>query len=347
MTEAAAAAPVFLQSWWRTSSTYVWSRLRRNPALCCYSEPLHEMVGGLIPIMTHGTVDDVAVQRLHHPPMQRPYFAEYEPLVRAGTVGFSKALSYDRFLLYPDEPDEELLGYLSGLAASARERGRRPLFACVRGSLRAAWMRRRFGGVHLALLRNPRDQWGSMLEQQAQGGAYFTAGVIAVAAKLAARFPRAFAHVPVKLVNYRGPNYNPSELGRYGAFARELDPALGYALFMPVWIASALQLVSVCDTVLDSDRISAEPAARAAAQEALAAHGLPVDFSDWATPRHPELALEPARLEAIEAEAVRALAGEARPLAVFSPARIRARAPELEPLSGRLLLQTLEALGAA
>ncbi len=337
---------MFLHSWWRTSSTYVWSRLRRNASLCCFSEPLHEMVGGLTLVMTRGQVDHEAVARLHHPAMQRPYFAEYEPLVRARSVGFSKALSYDRFFLYPREPDAELERYLAGLAASARARGRRPLFACVRSSLRAAWMRRRFGGVHLALLRNPRDQYGSMLEQHAQGGTYFLAGVVAVAAKLQARFARAFAHVPMKLVDYRGPNYNPAELGRYLKIAQQLDPALGYALFLPVWLASALQLASVCDAVLDADRISAERAAREAAQAALAAHGLPVDFSDWATPRHPELALAPARLEAIELEAVRALAGEARPLVVLNAKRIRARAPALEPLSGRLLLQALDALRA-
>jgi hypothetical protein len=343
-TSPAEAAPVFLHSWWRTSSTYVWGKLRQIEHLCCYSEPLHETVGNLTLPIVRGRVDARIVANLNHPPMQRPYFAEYEPLLLEGGTRFTKALSYDRYLLYPQEADAELESYLRQLIESARQRGKRPLLACVRGSLRAAWMHRRFGGLQIALLRNPRDQWGSMLEQNSRGGAYFVAGVLAICGKLAGRVPGAFAHLPFRLVNYLGPNYNPLELGRYFAQVKELDADVGYGLFVLLWLASALQILSVADVVLDADQLSRSSQLRSRAEAQLSTHGLPVDFSDWATPSHPDLAQSPERLSEIEADAAQALGAGARPLVAVNPARIEGCCPDLDAASAQLLLRALDEL---
>jgi len=340
-------SPVFVHSWWRTSSTYVWFKLRQNPSLCCYYEPLHEVVGHLTLDLVRFKPSPELFKLANHPVMERDNYAEYEPLILAGGIPFHKELSYDRYFLLPGEADPALEAYLETLIRSAGAANQRPVMAFCRSSLRAASMRRRFGGLHIAIVRNPRDQWGSMLEQASRGGLYFQAGVLAIASRLRTRFPRAFAHLPCALPDHRGRRYNPDELKHYHAMATRERPSNIYAVLVLIWLASALQLLSACDVVIDSDRLSADAQARAGTEARLAREGLPVDFSDYATPRHPRLPLAPDALDSIEAAAIHALSRNARPLAVYHPERINAHLASLAPSNARLVRLALDALRAA
>ncbi len=33
---------MFIHAWWRSGSSYVWSKLRANQSLICYYEPFNE-----------------------------------------------------------------------------------------------------------------------------------------------------------------------------------------------------------------------------------------------------------------------------------------------------------------
>jgi hypothetical protein len=338
--------PVFVHSWWRTASTYVRDKLRRRDDLCCYGEPLHEVIGHLTLKIVRAPVDPAVLKRLHHPALHRTYFADYEPLLAEGT-GFHKSLSYDRYFLAPAETDTQLEQYLARLIDSARNRNKRAVLAFCRSSLRAAWMKQRFGGLHLALLRNPREQWGSMLEQHRQGGTYFLAGMLAIAGKLRSRFPRAFAHLPCELPDYRERLYNPDELGKYIELAKRMRAYDLYAVFALIWLASALQVLSVADVVLDSDSLSSDGTARQRAAALLATKDLDIDFSDCATPAHRDLPLSLEALDSVEMAAVRALSRNARALVVYHPSRVAANAEVLAPLSGQLVRIALSALRPA
>jgi hypothetical protein len=332
---AAEATPVFIHSWWRTASTYLRVKLRENESLCCYAEPLHEVVGMLTRQIVRAPADRARTQALHHPEMKRGYFAEYEPLLERG-IPFHKSLSYDRYFLGPEERDAQLETYLAALIESARGRGKRPVLAFCRSALRSAWMKRRFGGLHAALLREPREQWGSMLEQHGQGGTYFLAGVLAIAARLRARAPRAFAHLQCRLPDHRADSYNPHELGFYIELAKKTREYDLYAVFVLLWLASTLQMLSVADLALDASRLSADPSARRAAEERLAAQGLPVDLSDMTTPKHPRSPLAPEAMESIEFAAARALARNARELVIADEPAIARHLDDLAPRSRRL-----------
>jgi len=313
---------VFVHAWWRSASTWLWAKLRDLPGLRCYYEPLHERFAVLTAeTLRAQRVDPARLRRGGHPVLNRPYFAEYLELLEAGGAGFQRELSYERYFLAPGEDDAALERYLQALIAHAERAGERPVLCFVRSPLRALWMRRRFAALHLAQIRNPRDQWGSFL---AQGGerSYFTAGMRHIARRLQRRVPRLLSHLP----------------------ALRPGPERRYAAFTLLWLASALQSLSAADFVLDSDLLSVDLAARSRATARLAAEGLRADLSDAAVARHPELPLDAAALRALEALAVRQLAGDARELALFDATRVTSVLEDLSPPSRELLQRALAAL---
>jgi len=335
------ASPVFVHAWWRASSTWFWAKLRRQPGLRCYYEPLNERLAyWTAPLLRGYRPDPAALRRSKHPPMERPYFAEYLELYEAGGTGYALPLSYERYLLAPGKEDAALERYLAGLIAHAAARKERAVLCFVRSPMRALWMKRRFGGLHIAQLRNPRDQWASFRAQGRNGSSYFTAGMLLIAERLQARFPAALAGMPaLPRLTLR-----PRALSADGP---ALAPQAEYRLFMLLWLASALQSLSASEIVLDSDRLSSDAAGRRAVEAALAAQGLRADLSDAAAPSHVELPLAAKALQAAEEWAVRRLARESRALALFDPARVTAGLARLAPVSRSLVQRSLAACGRA
>lgn len=166
----AQAAPVFVHGCWRSASTWFWAKLRGRPGLRCYYEPLHERFAWhTLEVIRSQRISPEGLRKAGHPPIERPYFAEFEDVLAAGDLGFDPDLPYERYLLRPEETDDPLERYLRlliGQAAAAQERA---VLCFVRSQMRALWMRSRFSGLHVAQLRNPRDQWRSFL---GQGGAH-------------------------------------------------------------------------------------------------------------------------------------------------------------------------------
>ncbi len=342
MAEAGAAqGPVFVHGWWRCATTYLWSRLRRDPALRCYYEPLFEGIADLTPETVMQAPPAGRLHSARHRDVQGSYFAEYEPLVASGGTGFGRELAYERYLLDPQEPDPELERYLGRLIEAAGGHGQRPVLCFVRSSMRSLWMKRRFEALHVAQLRNPRDLWGSILRV---GGlrSYFAAGVVHIAMKLGPRCPRAFSHLKSVADPRAGA---PQAAGRLVDFAAELGERRVYAIFVLVWLACALQSLGAADLVLDGDRLCGDGAARERAAERLAEHGITCDFSDIALPRYRELPLSAAELDGLERLALAQIAGEARGLIVCDAPRVEAALGELAEPSRRLLEPALRALG--
>jgi hypothetical protein len=334
---ATASSPVFVHAWWRAASTWFWAKLRDQAGLRCYYEPLNERLAyWTAPRLRAHRPDPATLRRSKHPPMERPYFAEYLELYEAGGTGYAIPLSYERYLLAPEEEDAALERYLAGLIAHAAGRGERAVLCFVRSPLRALWMKRRFGGLHLAQLRNPRDQWASFRAQGKDGRSYFTMGLALIAAHMSRRLPAAFAGMP-PLPHIA---LKPRALSSDGP---ALPAEAEYRLFMLLWLASALQSMSAAELVLDSDRLSADAKEREAAKAALAAQGLRADLSDAAAPGHAELPLDAPALRRAEEWALRRLAGESRTLALFEPARVAAGLERLAPFSRELVQRSLAA----
>lgn len=182
--------PVFIHAWWRSSSTYVWSKLREDRSLCCYYEPLHPQIAALDPAAIRSATEATVSKHLRHPLPDRHSFAEYFEFGRPANALYTTALAYDRYLLRPDQEDSQLRAYLDDLVQISRLAGRLPVLCFCRSQMRSAWMKQALGGCHVAQIRDPMAQWDSFNVRP-----YFVRRLVHIAGKLHGEFPMAFAHI--------------------------------------------------------------------------------------------------------------------------------------------------------
>src|SRR5262249_9526968 len=157
--------------------------------------------------------------------------------------------SYDRFLLRPDELDDELRTYLERLLKTAFDSKRVPVLCFCRSQMRSAWMKKTFGGVHIAQIRNPADQWLSFKIEP-----YFRNKMLIIALNLRKVHPSAFVHIETfeRFARYMA-KHPPSAVARL--FDTHIAERDALAIFLIIWIASTLQAISISDFILDIDRL--------------------------------------------------------------------------------------------
>ncbi len=164
--------PVYLHSSWRTGSTYVWAKFRALSEAYCYFEPLNEHLAKEGESFIDGFVPWAYA---HHPKLETPYLEEYRPLLNrhGGIAGFPAHLTYGSFRANRSADFPELESYFGRLSDFARGFDKVPVFGCVRTGLRVDWFRHHLKGAHIFLLRDPRRQFVSYLNQAANGNPYF------------------------------------------------------------------------------------------------------------------------------------------------------------------------------
>jgi len=267
---------IFIHAWWRSSSTYVWAKLRENDHLRCYYEPLHEQVL----LLTKESIlssPDVAINRsLRHPYLKKSYFYEYFDLVSASDLRFSADLSYDRYFLNSTEEDSALFTYLEGLIMSANKHNKKAVLCFCRSQMRSAWMKKNFHGVHVAQVRNPFDQWNSFKTNR-----YFLNGLIRIASNLRNRHQEVFSNTEMSVLNRI---LNLSTVKTHGGDKISLNESDLFLVFMFLWFASTIQSISIADFVLDVDMMSHDYIYRQSCSSYFKKMGIDVDFSDCHTP---------------------------------------------------------------
>jgi hypothetical protein len=258
---------VFLHTGWRTSGTWAWSCLRRDPENMCFYEPLHEM----LPEMTAAQMREIGggSWSSRHPETA-PYFIEYLPLLRpeGGVRGALPAFGFDRFFLDGGEVDDDLLGYVKSLCETARAAGRRPVLKFARSTGRVGWLRRNFPQfAHVLMMRNAwtqfRSGWRCLVED---GNPYFLAAPIVVlernaddkdvAALIAA------LDLPIMPVAAAPP------IQRIDAWYRVIPDMPAAALYrcgFAFWLLGLRRALPAAPLVLDADATPAAMAARFAA----------------------------------------------------------------------------------
>ena len=321
--------PIFIHAWWRSSSTYVWSKLREDKTLRCYYEPLNERIAALKPADILTSPEVGMSKMLRHPAQTENYFAEYLELIAPGRLHYSVDLAYARYLLQPDATDSALRVYLEGLISAAESAERRAVLCFCRSQMRSAWMQRCFGGIHVAQIRNPFDQWTSF-----QVNPYFVHGLITVALGLRAAHPGAFAHLErFEQQAAIHSNQGPPASAPQAAFTINERDALG--VFLVIWIASTLQAIGCCDYLLDVDRLATDRDYQNGASQWFRTLGCAVDFSDCATPG----ASEPrsSMLDRIVEEATAAVRSGASSLVIANMETVAVRLPLLSASSRRVL----------
>lgn len=327
--------PIFIHAWWRSGSTYVWSKLRENKSDRCYYEPLHEKNAVLNLAAIKASANVEASVALRHPIPKKHYFAEYAKLLRSNSLHYSPDLAYDRYLLLPGQADDKLRKYLDGLISSASAADRRAILCFCRSQMRSAWMKEVFGGIHVAQIRNPADQWASFGID-----GYFAANMMIIALKLRNLHPQAFVHIePFERFAQqlaKRPSLSVELVGEMVSkhFVNQRD---WLDLFLVIWIASALQAIAYCDYLLDIDLLSTDLDCRNDTSKWFDSIGCSGDFSDCSLPSsiEPDLGLPSFRRTAEDAAS--AIRSNASSLVVTDPTIIENWLPSMSPLSRWML----------
>ncbi len=267
------SSPVFIHSLFRAGSTYLFSAFRRSPAgYWCYQEPLHEYIRYAAEAPQRLLDLDLQLgSTLRHPQLQKPYFWEFYEVKDAIAPLFRKELSYDSFFAREGNPSFELAAtYLQALLDHARGR---PMLQCCRSFGRALAFRRRFGGTHIHLWRNPWDQWWSY-----QVDSYFDAtNQLILNATDLPRVLRAVKEL-CSVADFHDPNIE-NEIAR--ASSHRLNARHDYLAFYSLWLYSLIEVERIADVSVNIDLLSSSVAYRRRTLERLRAEDIAeLDLSD-------------------------------------------------------------------
>ena len=296
------AKPIFIHSGWRTGSTYVWTKFRRQPTCLAFYEPFNEMLSTMSPAEVYLARHDLSA--LHHSEIGLPYFHEYIPLL--GPTGhklFKIEFSYRNYFVV----DEDLPGqraYIESLLELADRTRRQPVLGFVRSLGRVAWFRRNFtGSLNIVVIRSPMGQWLSARELARQHQHEFFDPMQALILSEARGSPVAAEQGRrLGVPRLDEPSSLPAAQRAMAEFTARLRPVDRFRIFACLYALSYLAAIPHADLVIDMDRLSADSAYRTEiATEIRRLTGLELDLSDASMPRHVEAELASELLAAVTA----------------------------------------------
>lgn len=277
---------VFLHAGWRSASTYVWSRFRRNPSTTGFYEPFGESLSRCSPKRIRRQTPQGWNSR--HPPLALPYAEEYCPLLRPlmkGVPGYRREFALARY--FPSNagvrPEAR---YLWRLIKHARRWGTLPVLGFSRSLGRAVALKQALGGYHIVVRRNPLQQWlscRSYREEVPLG--YFELSHFLILALAPAGSPaRRFAGM---LGLPRLPRDLEEQYKLLYGYLHPWSDELSYRAFTAVSLLSRASAESAADLILDVDRLARSPQYREAVRTRILADvGLSIDFDDCRLPSH-------------------------------------------------------------
>ncbi|MGH7025430.1 MAG: hypothetical protein ACREEB_17830 [Caulobacteraceae bacterium] len=336
--------PIFLHGLWRSGSTFVWSRFRAAEGVRAHFEPLSPSLARLTRERIHRQGWQEALARNRHPRMDRPYFAEYEPLVgRRGVQLYDRRFASERFALLGDDTYPELEAYIANLVACAWAEGRRPVLGFVRTALRMGRLRAVFGAYDAHIDRDPLGVWSSYSRHAGAGTYDFFVNLLLIVernaghplfAPLAARHrPRSGLAGMIKPKRY------------YRDAIESLAPEHSYGLVFYFWLLSILHALAHGDMIVDMSLAERPGYAQALEVRLRRECGLAVRLDGLTTVREPEFMTLFDR-RAAEARMLAILPLDAA-ASFFDLAKARRRLDELAPAKAAMLADVLEALEGA
>ncbi|GAB3098551.1 glycosyltransferase [Lysobacter terrae] len=266
MDKVSAIAPCFVHSLFRAGSTYFFSVIKRAGPYAAFHEPFHEVIGDVARSWSsYAERTEDYKKLLRHDFLQSGYFEEYAHLLPQIRESFDIDNSYRRFFIESGADCPPLEKFIDVLLAGAQGR---PVLQCTRTFGRIEWLKKKYGGAHIFLLRNPWDQWFSYTVDPYIGATvqvtYAQPGLPAVLEAVA-----------------RAAEYEPQEAGQSlqeafaSAVAMPISPYQHYYLFFGLWVYAWMNGRRECDLILDMDALTEDVAARAPALLALDQLGLP------------------------------------------------------------------------
>ncbi len=263
------AAPVFIHSSWRASSTWLWAKLRAAPTTIAYCEFFHERLASLT--TTYLRENDFSSWASKHPE-SAPYFLEFAPLVgEDGAVpGYDRRMAFEWF--FPRDGLGGALGAaerncVEGLICSAEARRKIPVLSETRTLGRFRAIADAFPGRHVLLVRNVFHQWASYTEQWAHGNGYFLDMLFTT------------------LAGARGDPFARLLSDWFAQGDRSPTNPATFQLFLLFHLYLYAHAYDAADLVVDVNRVARDPEHRAAIEASLGeAVRAPIDLSDARTP---------------------------------------------------------------
>lgn len=306
--------PIFIHSLFRTGSTYVWSKFRRQEAYCCYYEPFHQEMANL----EHGKIDiwgydKSCTQWMRHPDLDVGYLREYERLLEPGVKGvpyFKKSFSFDDFFNNGENPDQKK--YIDFLLESAGEKT--PVLQFNRSAGRIEWFKRNYpDALHIYLVRNPVDQFHSYLDMYEKNklDSFLTMDLIITGVNRlldliqlpASRIPLFEFHSDLFL----------DEKFVYSRLLSAYSIEEKYYIFYFIWLVSLIENALNADFLLDIGLLSTDTSYRAEAVRFFENEGIGgIDFDDARIRTYEEPVLKKREMAGIE-ETVQSLIQEQYP----------------------------------
>jgi len=276
--------PIFIHAFWRTGSTYLWSKFREQSRYRAYYEPLHEVyIDASVQKLEAAWSNEMPVI-MRHPRLGTSYFAEYEGFIGAGSSHFEKGLPYQRYCLEEAEPDEPLRNYIADLLIFALANGQTPVLQFNRSLLRTGWLTAHFNPVNILLLRRPIDTWKSFISFEHH---YFPTVLCMIAGQNQHR-PILQGVVRRHGVPFFVGETFQSDYDFYHEYAvRNL--ANLYPLFYEVHLLTSIAAARHADCIIDLTEISENASSREKLTKWLRRLGMDISLDDCHLPSCPDL----------------------------------------------------------
>ncbi|MEL7059578.1 MAG: sulfotransferase [Acidobacteriota bacterium] len=281
------AAHVFLHGFWRSGSTWLWSKFRHRPEVLALYEPFNEGLAH-----PHVIVDVEAESwSSNHPELAAPYFDEYRTIPRDASRPWTYRESLALDLYFDDDAHGPSEAWIARLLEAAEVREQRAALGFCRSLARLPALRRAFPEAHhLWLLRDPLQTFASMWHQHRRGNAYFLAMLGLIAQLHAERPPLGHAIAALGPIDLDESPAAPAafevRFERAGRWVAQRTATECLVLFLAVFreSASARHLGATDGIVLDE---LLDPVVRRRVERGLAQRlGLPIDLSDVRLPTH-------------------------------------------------------------
>jgi hypothetical protein len=260
----ATTQPIFIHSLFRAASTYFFQKFRSlGPDFTCYQEPFNETLSALnVPARYDRLLGAQEGSVLRHPPLDMPYFYEFWARREQLAGLYREEFAYRQYFM--DEAGRLPPAQIAYVLALIQHAQGRPVLQCCRSFGRVGALRREFGGTHLHVWREPRNQWWSY--------------------KVADYFER------VTQLIYRSELLPPalcevrSMAGIDRGRPRLLRPQESYLAFYGLWLDAWLRLQSQADLSISLDGIATSSAENADCSRRLSElSGRAFDLSDVRT----------------------------------------------------------------
>jgi hypothetical protein len=247
---------IFLHSSFRSGSTYVWSKFRELPSTTAYYEPFHESLGLDIQRLLSLTGDS---WNSHHPALNAPYFSEYRPFIEDNRVrNFASDFSYRRFFLGADAVQPGLQNYVGMLIDHAASLGKTPVFGFSRSLGRIGWLKAHFNSFNVLVLRRPRKQWASIVQQATTYGHpyFYTTNFVICGQNRNHPLVRPLIDVyDIPLIETADAS---RDIASYERVLSGVTNEVGYFIFFYHYLTTLIESGPAADLILDMDRLSAD-----------------------------------------------------------------------------------------